>query len=267
MKKIIILISGKLKYLSDENFLRIKKNLKNFDVDFFLTPWEEEKIGLINIFKKKYKPIAIKKISQSNFKSKIKSIKYPDNAASLEGFFYNWEGICKGLNEIDLYFSKKTSPPDFILRYRSDILPERNSFFNLNKTILNNRLVVPDRYHWNGINDQIFLFQFSTIKIFKNFFKFVDSHINDKRFFSGEFIFYRFMKKYNLKPIFNNFDYRLMREKKFKKKDLSSNLKSKIPIRDNLVIKLNKLIYKIRNFNEFYLLKNKRNKYQDMIID
>ncbi len=267
MKKIIVLISGKLKYLSDQNFYRIKKNFKNYDVDFFLTPWEGENIDLINTFTQIYKPIAIKKISQSNFKYKIQSIKYPDNAASLEGFFYNWEGVCKGLNEIELYFSKKSSSPDFILRYRSDILPKKKSFFDIKNINANKRIIIPDRYHWNGTNDQIFLFKFSTIKTFKKFSKFIDSHIKDNRFFSGEYIFYRFMKKNNLIPIFNNFDYRIMREKNFKKKNLSSNLKSKIPLRDNFLIKFNKLIYKIRNFKEFYLLKSNRNKFQDITID
>ena len=58
-----------------------------------------------------------------------------------------------------------------------------------------------------------------------------------------------------------------MREKNFQKKNITDDLKSKIPLRDNLLIKLNKLMYKIRNFKEFYILKNKRNKYQDMTID
>ncbi len=267
MKKIIVLISGRLKYLSHENFIRINDNLKDYDIEFFLTPWEQENINLINTFKKIYKPIAIKKISQSKFENKINLIKYPDYAGSMEGFFYNWEGICKGLKEIDLYFENENFKPDFILRYRSDILPKQNTFFEIKNVNFNKKLIVPDRYHWNGINDQLFLFKYNEIKLFQNFFKFVDSHIKDNRFFSGEFIFYRFLKKNNFEPIFNNFDYTIMREKNFKKKNIPNDLKSKIPIRDNLLIKLNKLMYKIRNFKEFYILKNKRNKYQDMILD
>ncbi len=267
MKKIIVLISGRLKYLSDQNFLRIKKIFKDFDLDFFLTPWENEDISLINKFAEIYKPIAIKKISQSKFENKIKLIKYPDNAGSMEGFFYNWEGICKGLNEINLYFIEKNSSPDYVLRYRSDILPDNNSIYEIKNKTIYNKLIIPDRYHWNGINDQIFLFEFNKIKIFKNFFDFVDSHIQQNRFFSGEFIFYRFLKNNKLDLIYNNFDYKIMREKNFQKKNITDDLKSKIPLRDNLLIKLNKLMYKIRNFKEFYILKNKRNKYQDMTID
>ena len=267
MKKIIVLISGRLKYLSDENFLRIKKNFNPHHLDFFLTPWEDENTDLVNIFKNKYKPIAIKKISRSNFNNKIKLIKYPDYAGSLDGFFYNWEGVCKGLDEIDLFFKKKNFSPDFILRYRSDILPKKNSLFEITKSNLDNKVIIPDRYHWNGLNDQIFLLNFNAIKNFKNFFKYVDNHIKYKNFFSGEFIFYKFLRKKKLKVIFNNFDYRIMREKKFKKNNLLSDFNSKIPLRDNCLIKFNKFMYKMRNFKEFYFLKSKRNKNQDIIID
>ena len=58
-----------------------------------------------------------------------------------------------------------------------------------------------------------------------------------------------------------------MREKNFKKEILSNDFKSIIPFRDNLTIKFNKFNYKIRNFSEFFIFKNKRNKYQDIIID
>ena len=58
-----------------------------------------------------------------------------------------------------------------------------------------------------------------------------------------------------------------MREKNFKKDTLSKQIKSKIPMRDHLEIKLNKIKYKIRNFNDFFILKKKRNKHQDIKID
>ena len=63
------------------------------------------------------------------------------------------------------------------------------------------------------------------------------------------------------------FNYNLMREKFFNKDILDETLKSKIPLRDHLEIKLNRIKYKIRNFNDVFILKNKRNKYQDIKID
>lgn len=267
MKKIIILISGKLKYLSDQNFLRIKDSLKDFEVNFILTPWALEDENLIKKFEYNYHPLIIKKINPTKYDDYINQIKFPDNAGSMEGFFYNWDGICKGYEEIINYCNKKNYIPDYILRYRSDILPENNSIFNLKNNLKNNQIVVPDRFHWNGINDQIFLTNFNTIKNFENFFSYIETHISQNRFFSGEYIFYRFLKKNNFKVFFNNFGYNLMREKNFKKDKLPKQIKSKIPMRDHLEIKLNKIKYKFRNFNDFFVLKKKRNKYQDIKID
>jgi len=267
LRKIIVLISGRLKYLSDENFLRIKKSLKKFEVNFILTPWEFENEILIRKFKDKYNPILVKKISQTNHDKQIKLIKFPDHAGSMEGFFYNWEGVCKGFKEIINYYSNKNFNPDYVLRYRADILPKRNSYFNIKNNLTDNQIVVPDRYHWNGVNDQIFLVKYNTIKNFELFFKYIEIHINQSRFFSGEYIFYKFLKKNNFKIFFNKFDYNLMREKNFKKKNNTKIFKSKIPLKDYFQIKYNKIKYKLRNFNDFFILKNKRNKYQDIKID
>jgi hypothetical protein len=267
MKKILILISGKLKYLSDQNFFRIKENFKNFDTNFFLTPWSNEDESLIMKFKNNYKPLMVKKIVSKKYDNEIKRVKFPDYAANIQGFFYNWDGFCKGINEIISYSYKKKYFPDYILRYRSDILPKKNSFFKIPEIVHDKQLIVPDRYHWHGINDQIFLLNFNTAKIFNFFFNFVKNHIDEERFFSGEYIFYRFLKKNKFQLTFNNFNYNLMREKNFKKEILSNDFKSIIPFRDNLTIKFNKFNYKIRNFSEFFIFKNKRNKYQDIVVD
>jgi len=267
LKKLLILISGRLKYLSDENFLRIKDCFKNYEINFILTPWITENETIIKKFEEKYNPLFLKRISQSKHDDQIKKIKFPDYAGSIEGFFYNWEGVCKGFSEIINYCNENKFCPDYILRYRSDILPQKNSVFNVEKNLNYNQIIIPDRYHWNGINDQIFLISFKTIKNFEFFFNYVDRHIRQNRFFSGEYIFYKFLKKVNLIPVYNNFNYNLMREKYFNKDMLHKPLKSKIPIRDHLEIKLNKIKYKIRNFNEVFILKNKRNKYQDIKID
>ena len=267
MKKLLILISGRLKYLSDENFLRIKECFKNYEINFILTPWITENETIIKKFEEKYNPLFIKRILQTKHDNQIKKIKFPDYAGSMEGFFYNWEGVCKGFSEIANYCNENNFYPDYILRYRSDILPQKNSVFSIEKNLNYNQIIIPDRFHWNGINDQIFLTTFKTIKHFEFFFNYVDSHIMQNRFFSSEYIFYKFLKKVNLIPVFNNFNYNLMREKYFNKDMLHEPLKSKIPLRDQLEIKLNRFKYKMRNFNEVFILKNKRNKYQDIKID
>ena len=57
----------------------------------------------------------------------------------------------------------------------------------------------------------------------------------------------------------------MRREKKINK--IEENKKViKIPLYDKLTIKFNKLKFKIRNFNNFFLKKNIRNNQQDIII-
>ena len=46
------------------------------------------------------------------------------------------------------------------------------------------------------------------------------------------------------------------------KKDTQNN----IPFREKFFVSINKLKFKLRNFKEFYITKNKRNKYQDILI-
>jgi hypothetical protein len=43
--------------------------------------------------------------------------------------------------------------------------------------------------------------------------------------------------------------------------------KSYIPIKDRITIKFLKILYKFRNFKEFYLKKKKRNKNQNLFYD
>jgi hypothetical protein len=57
--------------------------------------------------------------------------------------------------------------------------------------------------------------------------------------------------------------------RKFKKdnKNLKNIKISKIPLSDKISIKLNKLKFKLRNFNNFFINKSKRNNQQDIIIE
>ena len=54
------------------------------------------------------------------------------------------------------------------------------------------------------------------------------------------------------------------------KKDNKNSKKikiTKIPLSDKIFIKLNKLKFKLRNFNNFFINKSKRNNQQDIIIE
>jgi len=58
-----------------------------------------------------------------------------------------------------------------------------------------------------------------------------------------------------------------------KKKNNSRNashkkdIQNSIPFREKFFVSINKLKFKLRNFKEFYITKNKRNKYQDIVIE
>ena len=45
------------------------------------------------------------------------------------------------------------------------------------------------------------------------------------------------------------------------------NIKDFIPIKDLIIIKQTKMVYKFRNFKEYFITKTKRNNYQDIIIN
>ena len=57
--------------------------------------------------------------------------------------------------------------------------------------------------------------------------------------------------------------------KKLKKNNKNSKkIKiTKIPLSDKIFIKFNKLKFKLRNFNNFFINKSKRNNQQDIIIE
>ena len=160
-------------------------------------------------------------------------------------------------------YDKKLDKPDYVLRFRSDILPKDGQKF-INDKFIGQSIIVPDRYHWNGLNDQIFLLNFEDLKIFDNFDQFLKKHIEDDRFFSSEYIFLRFIKKY-LKISYTDFDYNIMRIKNTQKK--SKDVDSKMLMIDKINCKINKLKFKIRNFKNHYIKKINRNKFQEIYID
>ena len=72
MKKLLILISGRLKHLSDENFLRIKDCFNNYDINFILTPWITENETIIKKFEEKIKLLPNSLIKWQRNKNNIK---------------------------------------------------------------------------------------------------------------------------------------------------------------------------------------------------
>jgi len=262
-KKILVIISGKLIFFSKKNFHKIKESFKDYDLEFCLFPWKGQSSDVIKKFLDLYKPIYFEEIETYDFEKDVKLIKYPDYAGNPLGTLNMYKSICVSLNIINNIYEQKSNKPDYVLRFRSDILPKDNQNF-INEAQLNKSILVPDRYHWNGLNDQIFLLNFKDLKIFDNFNVFLKNHINENRFFSSEYIFLRFVKKY-FKIHYTNFDYNIMRFKNNFKK--FKNIESQMLLIDKINCKINKLKFKIRNFKDHYIKKINRNKFQEIYID
>ena len=262
-KKILVIISGKLFFFKEENAQKLKDSFKNFDLQFCIFPWQGQSKSMIDKFLKVYQPIHFKEIRAHNFENDLKKIKFPDLAGNPIGTLNMYKSITLSFSTIQKLYDKSDTKPDYILRYRSDILPKDSQLF-LRNELKNKSILVPDRYHWNGLNDQIYMFRFQDLKIFNKFDNYLKDHIISNRFFSSEYIFFRFIKKY-FKINYSNFDYNIMRLKNNFKK--TQDIESKKMIADTIHCKLNKFKYKIRNFNDHYIKKINRNKFQDIYID
>ena len=270
-KKILVLITGKLRFLDQKNILRLKNSFENFKLDFFVLAWKGQKQNIIDEFKKHYKPIFYHEIDEYNFNHIVEKIKYPDGAVKTENILHMWKGISEAAKYLKKFYSSKNEKPFYILRYRSDILPKEKEKFLIEKELSSKDILIPDRYHWHGINDQVFLCKFEDIYLFENFDYFLDKHISEQRFFCSEYIFLRFLKKNNFKIRYNDFNYNIMRRQMFELNDKKNikdfvRIKDFIPIKDLIIIKQTKMVYKFRNFKEYFITKTKRNNYQDIII-
>lgn len=262
MKKVLILITGQLRFFDVNNYHRIIQSLKIYDVEFVLFPWKNQDKSQIEKFKKIYKPLQCFFLKEKNFSNIISKIKYPDYGNTMDNMFYMWDGIVQALDILNSLDSIRKWKPDYLLRYRSDILPKKNQEFMIPKNLNDNDIVLPDRYHWNGINDQIFLINYSKIKIFSKFYQYINKHLINKKFFCSEYIFNEFLNYSKISIVYNEFDYNIMRSKK---KVLQNYKKSIIPFQDLIKIKILKLKFILRNFFS-YVLKKKRNRFQDIIV-
>ena len=174
-----------------------------------------------------------------------------------------WHSFSEGCKEIKKYvFENK---PEYILRYRSDILPKFDQLF-INSELKAKQVLIPDRYHWNGINDQFFLFNHSNIDDFIGINEFLIDYQKKNLLFSSELIFQRFLKEKKIKIKFVDYSYNIMRKENKNNKQFENKKTIKLKLYDIIAIKLNKLNFKLRNFNSFYLKKNKRNNQQDILI-
>lgn len=263
--KILVLLTGQLRYFNDLNFKILKKNLKKYELFFYFVCWQNEKKLLKKKFKKIYKPIKFIEIKDKSFSNLVKKIKIPDTAVNSENIFKMWYSFHRGCQFLKR--EKFKLPPKYILRYRSDLLPSRNQEIKLN-SLKEDNIFIPDLNHWNGVNDQLFIFHFSKIDKILCMFKFLNEYINKNLLFSSELIFQRFLIKYKLNIKYIDYNYKIMKKKiKNNQKNILRNKKSFIPIKEKIFISINKLKFKLRNFKEFYVTKNKRNKYQDFIIE
>ena len=126
--------------------------------------------------------------------------------------------------------------------------------------------MIPDRYHWNGVNDQFFIFNFSDLDYFIDIMDYLTEYKNKDLLFSSELIFQRFLKERKFKISFVNYNYKIMRNLIKNKREIVKYRKVKIPLIDKITIKLNKLMFRIRNFKDFYINKSNRNNQQNIII-
>ena len=257
-------MTGQLRYFNKKNYEILKKNFKKYDLIFFIASWKNEEKILKKKFKKLYKPNIFLEIQNKSFLNLVKKIKIPDTAVKSENIFQMWYSFIKGCEL--LKNQKFKAPPKYILRYRSDLLPSINQEINLN-SLKEDSILIPDLNHWNGVNDQFFIFHFSMIDKILNFPKFINEYLNKKLLFSSELIFLRFLNKLNFNVRYFNYNYKIMKRQP---KNINNNnpkkIKNSIPFNEKIHISINKFKFKLRNFKEFYITKTKRNKYQDLLI-
>ena len=264
-KKIIVLITGQLRYFNELNYKVLKNSLKEYDLYFYIVCWKNENEDVKKKFIKLYNPIKLIEIEDKCFLNEVKKIKIPDTAVKSENIFKMWHSFIRGCE-----FLKKEKfdiTPDYVLRYRSDLLPSNNQKIDLGLCGENN-ILIPDINHWNGVNDQFFIFRFSKIDKIITFSNFMYEYLNKKLLFSSELIFQRFLKKLYLEINYINFNYKIMKKKNNSKNaSLKTDIQNNIPFREKFFVSINKLKFKLRNFKEFYIKKNKRNKYQDIFVE
>jgi len=260
-KKIYIIFAGKLRYF-EENYKTIEKFLEGYKYEFLFYPWSSEKNNFRK-FKNLYKNSNFFYIKENNWTDEIKKIKFPDKANNISNFFLMWDALIQSFKLI----KKNVTKDSIIIRFRSDIIIHERKIDFKNLLLDYSSINIPDRYHWNGINDQVFISNSYLLNEFENFFEMLKDFIKKDRFICPEYFFYKFLKAKKIKINRFKFNYQLLRNKN----DIDNNLNntdysSVIPFTDKITIKYLKLTYKFKNFYEFYILKNKRNNKQNLFV-
>ena len=261
-KKIYIIFSGKLRYF-EANYRTIEVLLKGYRYEFLFYPWSFEENN-ISKFKNLYKNSNFFLIKENNWLNEIRKIKFPDRANNINNFFLMWDALIQSFIKI----KKKISRDSIIMRFRSDIIIHEKKVDFENLLLDQRNINIPDCYHWNGINDQVFIANVSLLNEFENFFKILSDFIKKDRFICPEYFFYKFLKTKKIKINKFKFDYQILKNKQtLDSPDLNNiDYSSAVPFIDKITIKYLKSTYKFKNFYEFYILKNKRNNNQNLFV-
>lgn len=262
-KNLYILVCGNLRYFK-QNLETLNNYFKNSDYKFVFYPWlkEKDKINLFYNYNPKFNGTNF--LKEKNWNKLLNKIKFSDNSNTpIINFFYMWDALIQSFNHLRHLLKDE----DIILRFRTDIIiKSKNIPLNYDK-IKDNEIYIPDCYHWNGVNDQIFFSNLKTLKRFRNFFYFVEKAILKNNFICSEFTFYKFLKYKKIKIKYFDLSYQLLRTKKNNTYNNIYKEKTFIPFYNKIEIKLLKIKYKFRNFVEFFIKKNKRNNKQDVTIN
>lgn len=252
-----IVFSGNMRYF-EENLNSIKKYFNNYSYKFLFFPWLSEKKNFKKFkkYKPKYKIYFLKKNSWDKISKKIQ---YPDRANPIINFFYMWDSLIQSFNKLENFLDQDS----IIMRFRTDIILKSQKINYYIQNIRDNEIYIPDCYHWNGVNDQVFFAKVKTLKKFKRFFQFIKDSNNKLNFICPEYSFYNFLKKKKINIVYINLDYQILRHRK---QQVANEELSIIPFKDKVLIKILKTRYKLRNFKNFYFFKKNRNKQQNKIL-
>ncbi len=95
-KKIIVLITGQLRYFNELNYKVLKNSLKEYDLYFYIVCWKNENEDIKKKFIELYNPIKLIEIEDKCFLNEVKRIKIPDTAVKSENIFKMWHSFIRG---------------------------------------------------------------------------------------------------------------------------------------------------------------------------
>lgn len=250
MKKIAILISGQIRIFEKNiNFFKdLKKILSNFEITVVSSVWENQ--DELESFKNKYEIKYIHLLKEQDWTNNVSKVKYvtweENSGFKVPNIFHMWHSILENIKFLEKINNEKNENFDFVLRFRTDIICKKSLDFLANaiNSLRDDEVLFPSNLHWKGLNDSFFLTNFTTILKFKDFFKFLEKFIEDKRVFNPEYILYSFIDEKNLKiRLINEFDLALIRVEDSKPTKIVY-----IPFKDKIKMKIAKQKIKLLKF-------------------